>query len=247
MRILLANDDGIDAPGLIALESALRPLGELWVVAPNKERSAQSHALTMHKPLFAKPCGPRRWSVNGTPADCVYLGLHSLLPEAPDVVLSGINRGANLGYDVHYSGTVAAAREGALHGVPSLSVSLHITGKPTHWDTAAALAVRVLDKLIHVPAGVHLNLNVPDIPEVRGLLAVPLGERRYGHEVVSRQDPRGRTYHWIGGPPLLAGGPPTHDGPAVEAGYASLTPLGIRPDHLPSLETLRAWTDTASQ
>lgn len=248
MNLLLANDDGIDAPGLHALEAALEGLGTLWVVAPSEERSAQSHALTMHKPLFAKERGERRWSVSGTPADCVYLALHWLLPVRPDVVVSGINRGANLGHDVHYSGTVAGAREACLHGVPSVSVSLH-TGphRPRHWETASEVARRVVSKVAPdgPPVGVHWNVNVPDVPlgELKGLRAVPLGERRYGHQVETRTDPRGRTYHWIGGPPLVIVGPPEEDGPAVEGGWATITPLTVTPTHTPSLAVLRGWTD----
>lgn len=249
MHLLITNDDGIEARGLAALRGALDGLGTLWVAAPNKERSAQSHALTMHKPLFAKPRGERAWAVSGTPADCVYLALYRLLPERPRLVISGINRGANLGFDVHYSGTVAGAREATLHGVPGLSVSLHHgPNRPRNWDTAAAFARRVTEQLLGMealPVGVHYNLNVPDLPldEVRGLRAVPLGERRYGHGVESRTDPRGRTYHWIGGPPLHMEGDPTEDGPAVDSGWATLTPLTVSPNHLESLEGLRAWTD----
>lgn len=248
MNLLLANDDGIDAHGLRELEAAMGGLGTLWVVAPDKERSAQSHALTMHKPLFARDEGERRWSVSGTPADCVYLAIHRLLPDKPDLVISGINRGANLGYDVHYSGTVAAAREACLHGVPAVSISLHVgEERPLHWDTATSVARRVVERALAEPPapGVHLNVNVPNVmrDELKGLRAVPLGERRYGHDVETRVDPRGRTYHWIGGPPLHMGGAPDEDGPAVEAGWATVTPLSITPHDLESLERLRGWTD----
>ncbi len=248
MHLLLTNDDGIDAQGLRALHAAVEGLGTVWIVAPDKERSAQSHALTMHKPLFARQLGERRWSVSGTPADCVYLAIVRLLPVRPDAVLSGINRGANLGYDVHYSGTVAAAREACLHGVSAASFSLHFGPEgPHHWDTASMVAGRVARAMLdHGTApGVHWNVNVPDRPEaeLRGLRAAPLGERRYGHQVETRRDPRGRTYHWIGGPPLHMAGEPHEDGPAVEAGWATITPLSITPHAVDALEQLRGWTD----
>jgi 5'-nucleotidase len=245
----LCNDDGIDAIGLTVLEAALREIGPLFVAAPSSERSAQSHALTMHKPVHASARGEGRWAISGTPADCVYLALHGLLEHAPSLVVSGINRGANLGYDVHYSGTVAGAREAALHGLPGLSVSLHTAeiSDRLHWETAAHFAIRLARQVLRdgLPKGVHLNLNVPNraIADVRGLKTTRIGHRRYRHEVDSRTDPRGRTYYWIGGPPEQLDGAHDEDGPAVDAGWAAVTPLSIRPTHTASLEHVRAWTD----
>lgn len=245
MNILISNDDGIDAPGLAALESVLGQFGTTWVVAPDRERSAQSHTLTMHKPLFAKPRGPRRFAVSGTPADCVYMATYGLLPERADLVVSGINRGANIGHDVHYSGTVAAAREGSLQGIPSLSVSLAYLDVPKHYDTAAALAARVVERMLSdgVAEDCHLNLNVPDLPldQVRGIRPAPLGRRTYGHLVETRTDPRGRTYYWIGGPPLKFTEDGERDGPVVQAGFAALTPLSTLPTDVGMLERLRDW------
>lgn len=237
MHLLLANDDGIDADGLLALEAALRPLGRVTVVAPDSERSAQSHALTMHKPLRAREVGPGRWSVSGTPADCVYLALHHLLDAPPDLVVSGINRGSNLGNDVFYSGTVAAAMEACLQGVPAVAVSLHVdpAASQRHWDTAGDVARRVVQRALTEGLGPRrlLNVNVPDVPlaALRGLRATTLGVRRYAPFVDERVDPRGRRYFWIGGDHMDFEEDPRADGPAVEAGYASITPL--RPD----------WTD----
>ncbi len=249
MRLLLSNDDGIAADGLAALAAALAPLGSVYVVAPEHEQSAKSHALTLREPLRVRSVGNNRWAVSGTPADCVYVALHHLLAEPPDIVVSGINHGANLGNDVHYSGTVAAAREACLHGRQAISVSLRradAAGLP-NWDTAAHVAARVVDAVSRHPlaALVHLNVNVPDIPlsDLRGIRATSLGERRYQPLVDARQDPRGVTYLWIGGPHIEFNGDPSSDGRAVDQGWASATPLDAYPNHADSLHALRSWTD----
>ena len=154
MRLLLSNDDGIESPGLHILAERLRADHEVWIVAPATEQSAKSHSLTMGDPLRVEERGLRRFAVTGTPADCVYVGLHDLLPGPPDAVVSGINRGTNLGGDVHYSGTVAAAREGALQGFLAVAVSLETGGEgPLHWETAASVGVRVLDAALAQPPG----------------------------------------------------------------------------------------------
>ena len=233
MRILLSNDDGIDAPGLAALERAMADLGELWVVAPMVEQSGRSHALTLHEPLRARQDGPRRFAVSGTPADCVYLAVHGLCPERPDLVVSGVNRGANLGDDVHYSGTVAAAQEGALSGVKALAVSLDLDGSPAgaslHFDTAARLAREVAARLMVALTPPHelLNLNCPNLPweDLRGLRITHMGRRRYGSTVHVKTDPRGRTYYWLGGEHEAFDAAPDSDGRAIDEGYGSLTPL----------------------
>lgn len=251
MRVLLSNDDGFDAPGLRALAEALEPGFEVWVVAPTTEQSAQSHSLTMHKPLRAHPRGPRRWAVTGTPADCIYIALHHLMLEAkPDVVVSGINNGSNLGPDVHYSGTVAAAREACLHGRQAIAVSLHrkVDDPELHWETAGVYAARVVASVLGapLPAGVFLNVNVPNLPQdsVRGLKSCRLGERVYDPLVVERIDPRGRPYLWIGGPHLHFGDDPNADGPSVEAGWATATPLDAAITSERDLERIHTWTDS---
>jgi len=170
VRILISNDDGINAPGLAALERALAPLGEVWTVAPEKERSAQSHALTLHKPLRVKPRGERRFAVSGTPADCVYIARHHLLADAPpDIVVSGVNRGANLGADVDVSGTVAGAREATLFGKPAIAFSQYLDGfrHDFDWQNASKLAYRVLNDLIDgdLQSGQLYNVNFPDTKE----------------------------------------------------------------------------------
>jgi 5'-nucleotidase len=248
MRLLLSNDDGIDAVGLFTLAEALRDVGEVWVVAPDSERSAQSHALTMHKPLRVRQEGERRFAVSGTPADCVYLGLHHLLPAAPDLVVSGVNRGSNLGHDVFYSGTVAAAMEACLQGVPGVAVSLHLPdGVTPHWATAAAVAARVVRAVEKhpIPGRQLLNVNVPSVPldQLKGVAAARLGSRSYSARVDERVDPRGRRYFWIGGDPMAFDGDPDADGPTVERGFASITPMVPDLTFGPGLAALRRWTD----
>jgi 5'-nucleotidase len=247
--VLLTNDDGIDAPGLRALADQLAPRAEVWIVAPQHERSAMSHSLTMHKPLRLQSRGERRFSVSGTPADCVYLGLHHLLPEPPDLVVSGINHGGNLGADVHYSGTVAGAREACLHGFPAVAVSLYYLPDDPEmfWPTAAQTASRVVAALVERPLRpqVFLNVNVPNVrPEqLRGIRAARLGDRMYHPRVDERIDPRGRPYVWIGGPHAGFGDVEDADGPLVVGGWATATPLAAVLTDETTLAELRAWTD----
>ncbi len=245
MLILLSNDDGIEAPGLAALEVALAGLGELWTVAPATEQSAKSHSLTMHEPLRITPAGTRRFSVSGTPADSVYLATHHILPRKPDLVVSGINRGSNLSNDVVYSGTVAAAREAASFGIPALAVSLWVSSRTPFWDTAQRIARRVAEKVIQrgLPVGVLLNLNVPDLPleAVKGLRVAPLGRRYYHMSVAENTDPRGRKYYWIGGDHDRFGDDPETDGPICEDGYAVVTPLHMDLTAHEVLDGIRRW------
>jgi 5'-nucleotidase len=246
-RVLVSNDDGIEAPGILALEAALASLGEVSTVAPATERSAASHALTMHEPLRAEPRGERRWAVSGTPADCTYLALH-LLVERPDVLVSGINAGSNVGADVWYSGTVAAAREGCMQGISSIAISLHRppAADGPHWDTAAGVALRIVREVVEkqLPPWTYLNVNVPDVPPGRrkGLRACPLGRRSYQHQVDVRKDPRGKSYFWIGGPHHKFEGEET-DGWWLEKGWATVTPLSIYPVDEAMISDVRRWTD----
>lgn len=248
MLILVTNDDGIEAPGLAALALALVPLGRVVVLAPSQERSAQSHALTMHEPLRVFSWGPDRYSCTGQPADCVYLGVHHLCPQRPDLVVSGVNRGSNLGDDVHYSGTVGAAEEAALMGIPALAVSLHTEAARApehHYDTAAQLARRVaVQLLLHpLPPRVFLNLNVPDRPlaEVPGIRVARLGRREYQPLVAQAQDPRGRDYYWVGGAPKGFDTAEGTDGALFAQGFATLTPLHPDLTHRESLSVLGSW------
>ncbi|MCB9680904.1 MAG: 5'/3'-nucleotidase SurE [Alphaproteobacteria bacterium] len=250
MRILVSNDDGFDAPGIRALADAVMDLGDVWVVAPDSEQSAKSHSLTLAAPLRARRRGERRFAVDGTPADCIYLGAHGLLDGPPDLVLSGVNRGSNLGTDVHYSGTVAAAREAVMAGFPAVAISLHVLpeDEALHWDTACHVARHVArDVVSHgLPPHTLLNVNVPNIPRValKGVRTATLGVRRYANRVLRREDPWGRHYYWIGGPHLSFADIADSDGPLVEQGYASVTPLHSDPTLSTFLEPLRDRLDT---
>ncbi len=244
MRLLLSNDDGIDAPGLSALARHLSADHEVWVVAPAAEQSAQSHSLTMREPLRIQARGPRRFAVTGTPADCVYVALHDLLPEPPDLMLSGINSGTNLGGDVHYSGTVAAAREAVLNGIGAIAVSLWLgRGADPHWSTAAQIASRLIGSTSDLGARLLLNVNVPDLPldQVRGLRACRLSTRVYAPAVERRVDPRGEPYVWIGGPHVRFEGAEDGDGHALAEGFVTVTPLSVDATDLDQLSALGPW------
>jgi len=241
-NILVSNDDGIHAPGLVALATALEALGEVYVVAPDREQSAVGHALTLHRPLRVEPLAARRFSVNGTPTDCVNLAILGILPVRPDVVVSGINSGSNLGDDVTYSGTVSAAMEGSLLGVPSLAVSLVEAGEGADYGPAARAAVELTRLLLgDRESGVTLlNVNVPR-GEPRGRRMTRLGRRVYSEKVTEQRDPRGKVYYWIGaGPPAWEAGEDT-DFAAVHAGYVSVTPLHLDLTSYDGLQALKAW------
>ena len=244
MRVLLSNYDGVHAPGLAALAAAFDG-DEVWIVAPDREQSASSHAISLHRPLRMHELGPRRFAVDGTPTDAVYMGLNLVLRSArPDVVVSGVNHGPNLGNDVLYSGTVAAAMEAALLGVHAIAVSL--AAPPPHEFTEAARFAATLARRIVAnppPAPLLLNVNVPPGP-VRGYRFVRLGRRTYGSEVVEKTDPRGRKYYWIGG----EGGPTNEDIPGSDCnaamldGLVAVTPLHLDSTHDAVLTELRSWT-----
>jgi 5'-nucleotidase len=244
VRVLLSNDDGVHAAGLRELAAAFEG-DEVWVVAPDREQSASSHAISLHRPLRLVEVAPRWFAVDGTPTDAVYMGLNLVLRQArPDVVVSGVNHGPNLGNDVLYSGTVAAAMEAALLGVHAIAVSL--AAPPPHDFTeaarfAAAFARRVVQS--PPPAPLLLNVNVPPGP-VRGYRFARLGRRTYGNEVVEKTDPRGRKYYWIGG----EGGARNEDIPGSDCNavlldhVAAVTPLHLDSTNDPVLEGLRSWT-----
>ena len=244
MRVLLSNDDGVHSAGLAALAAAFDG-DEVWVVAPDREQSASSHAISLHRPLRLVEVAPRRFAVDGTPTDAVYMGLNHVLKGArPDVVVSGVNHGPNLANDVLYSGTVAAAMEAALLGVHAIAVSL--AGAPPHeFSEAARFAVALARRVVAnpPPAPLLLNVNVPPGP-VRGYRFVRLGRRTYGNEVVEKTDPRGRRYYWIGG----EGGATNEDIPGSDCNVAmkdrlvSVTPLHLDSTHAAVLGELRNWT-----
>lgn len=237
MRILLGNDDGLFADGLGALRRELEtiPEAEIYASAPDRERSAAGHAITMHKPLFAQETrfeGSRAtcWAVSGTPADCIKLGVQALLPEKPDLVISGINRGPNLGTDVFYSGTVSAAIEAAILGVPAIAVSLCEFAKPDYTFAARftkRLALEVVKRGLE--PGTLLNVNVPSIDEehIAGTAVTKLGVRLYENEFDKRTDPRGRTYYWLGGQVKKLHNDPDTDVEAVKQNLVSVTPIHL--------------------
>lgn len=246
--ILVSNDDGIHAPGIAALAAALARVGEVWVVAPDRERSAVGHALTLHRPLTVDQLGPRRFAVNGTPSDCVNLALLGLLSVRPALVVSGVNAGSNLGDDVTYSGTVSAALEATLLGVPGIAVSLVQPGDAASYRPAAQAAARLTSLVLRDgDRGVRLlNVNVPPGPP-QGIRLTRLGRRMYGERVVERRDPRGRRYFWIGaGPPAWEAADDT-DYAAVHAGYISVTPLGTDLTDYAALRTLKDWETLAGR
>ena len=245
-RVLLSNDDGIEANGLAVLETVLRRLvKEVWVVAPETEQSAASHSLTMRRPLFVRRLGRRRFAVDGTPTDCVLLAVHRLLGKRmPDLVLSGVNQGANLGEDVSYSGTVAAAKEGALLGIPSVAFSqLYTDGEPVHWATAAAWIGPVLERLarLSLRPGLLLNVNFPDRPpaSVTGIEITRQGRHKIGGDLVEGMDPRGRAYYWIGRGRDEDRSRTGTDLEAVHRGAVSISPLSLDQTDEAMLEALR--------
>jgi 5'-nucleotidase len=237
MRILLSNDDGVHAVGLKAIYKELKKLGSVWVVAPLQEKSTTGHSLTLHKPLRLISIEPDFYGVSGSPADCVYLGIREVIKKTPDLVVSGINRGANLGQDVYYSGTVSAAREACMLGIPSIAISLSVDFKKAkpesdlHYETAAKMAVKVIQSLkdSEPPKHTLLNLNVPDIPmtQVKGVRLARQGFRYYSGSILRRKDHRGKDYFWVGGQYQGYRKDEDSDCTAVASGYASLTPLKL--------------------
>jgi 5'-nucleotidase len=228
MKILVSNDDGYQSPGLHALADALRTLGRVIVVAPDRDRSGASNSLTLDVPIRAHRLADDFYRVGGTPTDCVHLAITGLLDTEPDLVVAGINHGPNLGDDVIYSGTVAAATEGRFLGLPAIAVSI-AAHEPEHLGTAARIAAELVARLKAEPLepSVILNVNVPDLPfdAVRGLAATRLGHRHKAEPVTAATDPRGRTIYWVGpaGPEQDAG--PGTDFHALREGFVSVTPL----------------------
>ncbi|MBI5378881.1 MAG: 5'/3'-nucleotidase SurE [Nitrospirae bacterium] len=254
MIILVSNDDGIYSPGIQVLAKALQELGRVYIVAPDRERSGASHALTLHRPLLVEEVRPRMYSVNGTPTDCVNLAINGLLPERPSLVVSGINRGGNMGEDVTYSGTVSAAMEGVLLRVPSFAVSVAGEGD-FQFATAAHVALRLAGRILEprsergrgeqgLPPGTLLNVNVPNLPlkDLKGIRVTHQGKRHFSKgEVQELVDPRGRRLYWIGGNGLVWEQREGSDFEAVEGGCVSVTPLHLDLTHyavLGEVETL---------
>ncbi|MDA0305372.1 MAG: 5'/3'-nucleotidase SurE [Proteobacteria bacterium] len=246
-RVLISNDDGINAPGLKALEGIMQKLAvEVWVVAPETEQSAASHSLTLRIPLRIRNLSQHRYAINGTPTDCVLLGIKEIMKEAPpDLVVSGINRGGNMGEDVTYSGTVAAAMEGTLLGVPSVALSqLQKDGHPVKWGTAEKWVAKVMKKLTKEawPKGVLMNVNFPNVlaAKVTGIEITRQGQRKIGSDLVRGEDPRGEPYYWIGAQRREQHYGPGTDLEALSRGAVSVTPLTMNLTHGPTLKKLKA-------
>ncbi len=244
MRILLSNDDGYFAPGIQALADALAGLGEIVVVAPEQNRSGASNSLTLDRPLFLKQAANGFYFVNGTPTDCVHLAVTGMLDYLPDIIVSGINHGANMGDDTIYSGTVAAATEGYLLGIPSIAISL-TNHNGEYFNTAGLVARNLVERFIDNPIRepVLLNVNVPDIPhaDLKGTEVTRLGRRHKAEPVVTMRSPRNETVYWVGAAGGAADAGPGTDFNAVERGCVSITPLQIDLTHTAQLAAIANW------
>lgn len=252
--ILVSNDDGISSPGIIALSEVLSSLGVVYVVAPDREQSAVSHSLTLHRPLRVDKVGDRKFAVDGTPTDCISIAVGSILPKKPDIIVSGINRGGNLGEDVSYSGTVSAAKEGVLLGIPSIAFSLIAgtgVGKIVTEDlinkfdytNAAEFSKKLVSYALknHLPKQTLLNVNVPNVKEIKGYKITKQGSRTFGDTVIEKTDPRGRKYYWIAGDIEDWEGGEEADYHAIENGFVSITPIHLDMTNHSAIEKLKDW------
>lgn len=244
MIVLLTNDDGVKAKGLLALKKELSRIGQVWAVAPDREQSATSHSLTLLHPLRINKIGERFYSVDGTPTDAVMLAVHAILKRRPDILISGINHGPNMGDDVSYSGTVAAAMEGTILNIPSIAVS-NVNWDAKHFESAARF-VRKLAKFVlenGLPQYTFLNVNVPDRRQAaKGYKITRLGKRVYSDVVIEKIDPRGRNYYWIGEQtPIWEKKADDTDFAAIKEGYISITPLHLDTTDYRAMEKIKGW------
>ena len=242
-HILLTNDDGIEAEGLRELAAALAGLGTVSVVAPSREQSGSAQSLTLRQPIVCHTAGERRWAVDGTPADCIIVALHKLLPERPDLVISGINHGGNLGENVYYSGTVGAAREAAIHHLPAIAVSLVSKSAAPRFEAAARLTRSAAELVLRegLPNQVLLNVNVPD-PWDGAVRFTRQSQKITRNQLSEGKDPRGRTYFWLFEQKLDKDVEPDTDYAAISARAVSITPLHLDPTHTESLNHLSHWS-----
>jgi 5'-nucleotidase len=244
MRILLSNDDGYFAPGLAALAQALEPLAEITVVAPERDRSGASNSLTLDRPLMLRQAPGGFYYVNGTPTDCVHLAVTGMLDHMPDMVISGINHGANMGDDTIYSGTVAAATEGYLLGIPSIAVSL-ANHNAVHFNTAARVVAELVQRIQAKPPTepMLLNVNVPDRAwdDLGGLAVTRLGKRHKAESVVKTVNPRGQTVYWVGAAGAAQDAGEGTDFHAVASGFVSITPLQMDLTRFNQMDSVGAW------
>jgi len=242
-NILLTNDDGYNAPGLSTLAAALEDFATISIVAPSSEKSGTAQSLTLRQPIVAQQVSDRHWSVDGTPADCVIVALHKLLPQRPDLVISGINFGANLGENVYYSGTVGAAREAALHHIPALAISLCSKAHDSNFDNAARIARSAAELVLKngLPDQVLLSINVPQ-PWMGEVRFTRQSKKITRNQLSEGKDPRGRSYFWLFEQKIEADAEPDTDYAAIFSGAVSVTPLHLDPTHTESLNHLSRWT-----
>lgn len=249
MRVLVSNDDGVDAPGILVLADKLSEVGKVVVVAPDRDRSGASNSLTLDMPVRVHQLPDGRYRVAGTPTDCVHLALSGLLDHEPDIVVSGINNSANLGDDVIYSGTVSAAMEGRFLGLPAIAVSLvSADHHGRHFDSAAEAVLKLMRRLLvdPLPADTILNVNVPDLPwaEIRGYEVTRLGRRHRSAPSMPQRDPRGRLVYWIGPAGDVDDDGPGTDFDAVSRGFVSVTPIHVDLTRFQALEKVGSWIET---
>src|SRR5262245_15123730 len=244
MLILVSNDDGVYSKGIKFLVQILKKIADVVVVAPDREKSAASHSLTLHRPLRVTRMSPKVYAVDGTPTDCITLGIYEILKKKPDLIISGINKGGNLGDDVHYSGTVSAALEGAINGVPAVAISL-VARDRFIFSPSANFAVKIAKKIQKegLPTGTVLNVNVPNLPEkqIAGYVWTKCGKRNYGDIIVEKMDPRGRPYFWIGGDETGFEDIPGSDCNAILEGKISITPLKADMTEHAHLKKIKKW------
>jgi len=244
-HILLTNDDGYQAPGLLALAEVLADFATVSIVAPSTEQSGAAQSLTLRQPIVCNAIAERQWAIDGTPADCVIVALHKLLPEKPDLVISGINAGANLGENIYYSGTVGAARESALHHIPSLAMSLCSKAKGAKFADAARIARSAAALILEhgLPDQVLLSINVPQ-PWTGGVRLTRQSKKITRNQLTEGKDPRGRSYFWLFEQKIDKDVAPDTDYAAIFAGHVSVTPLHLDPTHADSLKGLAHWAKT---
>jgi 5'-nucleotidase len=244
LKILVTNDDGIHSKGIIILAKALHEIGDVFVIAPDREKSAIAHSLTLHRPLRVEKIRKNFYTVDGTPADCVHLGVNAILSKQPQLIVSGINKGENLGNDITYSGTVSAAFEGTLLGIPSFAISLASKSR-FKFHTAARFAVRVAKYIMKhgLPKDTFLNINVPNLDEgeIKSCKITQQGRYTHANAVVEKVDPRGKKYYWIGGGTMTFDRRGDTDFEAVSNSCISITPLHIDLTNYASIQELKKW------
>lgn len=250
MKILVTNDDGINAIGIRKLAYSLRKLGKVIVVAPDRERSATGHAITMHQPLrvdkidFNDP-KIEAWSISGTPSDCVKIAVESILTQKPDIVVSGINNGSNLGTDVLYSGTVSAAIEGAIHNIPSIAMSVYGNRHDINYEGATFYSCKLVEMALEnkIPSNLVLNINFPSLDnnDIKGIKITELGIRKYKNSYEERKDPMGKSYYWLSGSLIELNNSDASDVECVKNGYISVTPLHFDLTDYEYMSNMKNW------